>query len=643
MQTRDPSFKAPESDRLVGRSVGKYRVLERLGAGGMGTVYVAEHALLEQRVALKVISPQLAQMPGMSERFLREARSASRVDHENVIKVTDLGEDDGHLYLAMELLEGGDLASVLAQEGALPWPRARAIALQIAEGLKAAHDKKIVHRDLKPENIFLVRKAGRTDVVKLLDFGIAKVLTETGPKLTQTGFAIGSPLYMAPEQIEATAVDQRTDIYAFGCVLYHMVTGQSPFVGDSIAALYRLHLLATPVAPGVRRPDLAFPEGFDALLLKALAKEREARWQNMDEVLTAIAACDARRKRPVVSETIWLPIAKPSAFASRAPLPSPAAMADPPPRPQGQPTVVRPTGDGSGSTTTTLVPTLAAKIAAIRRRIGDLRSGQKMSFVFLAVFVVSAIITMAVRPDPKDAIDVARETAGPLPVPPLPAPAEPEKPTTPAPTEAPQTPPTEESPKSGWSELRPPISQDIWEYTNDLKGKGPLRALIETSMGTINCELFAEQAPKTVANFVGLSRGLKPFLNPKTGAIEKRPFFDGLIFHRVIPDFMIQTGDPLGQGTGDPGYRFVDEINPSLRHDKGGTLSMANAGPGTNGSQFFITERPTPHLDDRHTVFGACKNLDVIKKIARVEKDPADPVGSRPKVPVVIRTVRIRR
>ena len=155
--------------------------------------------------------------------------------------------------------------------------------------------------------------------------------------------------------------------------------------------------------------------------------------------------------------------------------------------------------------------------------------------------------------------------------------------------------------------------------------------MFETTQGKLTCELFEKKVPMTVANFVGLARGLKPFKDPKTNETVKRPFYDGLIFHRVIPDFMIQGGDPLGVGTGDPGYRFADEFDPTLRHDKPGILSMANAGPGTNGSQFFITERPTPHLDDRHTVFGACKEADVIKKITRVEKDPADPSNSRPK------------
>jgi peptidyl-prolyl cis-trans isomerase A (cyclophilin A) len=239
-----------------------------------------------------------------------------------------------------------------------------------------------------------------------------------------------------------------------------------------------------------------------------------------------------------------------------------------------------------------------------------------------------------------------KQEAPPAPPPPAPTPAEPAKPAEPPPVEPPKAQETTPAPGEavqGGDEVKPPTAADLETYTSDIKGKGPLRAVFETTQGRITCELFPDKTPMTVANFVGLARGLKPFRDPKTGKVEKRPFFDGLIFHRVIPDFMIQGGDPLGQGTGDPGYRFGDEFHPTLRHDKPGILSMANAGPGTNGSQFFITERPTPHLDDRHSIFGACKEVDTIKKIARVEKDPADPTGSKPKTPITVKKVTIRK
>ncbi|MGH7852470.1 MAG: peptidylprolyl isomerase [Candidatus Binatia bacterium] len=170
--------------------------------------------------------------------------------------------------------------------------------------------------------------------------------------------------------------------------------------------------------------------------------------------------------------------------------------------------------------------------------------------------------------------------------------------------------------------------------------KGTLYATFKTSMGDIVIQLFDDKAPKTVANFVGLATGSREWLDPKTQEKVKRPLYNGTIFHRVIPGFMIQGGDPLGNGTGGPGYRFADEFNPDLRHSKGGILSMANAGPNTNGSQFFITLAPTLHLDNRHSVFGAVvKGEEVIIAIGNVPRNPND----RPIKDVVLKEVVITR
>jgi len=188
---------------------------------------------------------------------------------------------------------------------------------------------------------------------------------------------------------------------------------------------------------------------------------------------------------------------------------------------------------------------------------------------------------------------------------------------------------------AGGDEVRPPVAADLAEYTKDLAGSGPLTATIDTSLGAFHCELFADKAPMTVANFVGLATGKKAWQNPKTGAAEKnKPFYDGLTFHRVISGFMIQGGDPLGVGTGGPGYQFADEVNNGLVM-KPGTLAMANAGPSTNGSQFFITEGAPSHLNNRHTIFGECKEVDLVKKIASVSKDGND----KPETPVTINKV----
>jgi peptidyl-prolyl cis-trans isomerase A (cyclophilin A) len=168
----------------------------------------------------------------------------------------------------------------------------------------------------------------------------------------------------------------------------------------------------------------------------------------------------------------------------------------------------------------------------------------------------------------------------------------------------------------------------------------PTFAHFDTTLGEFTVELFDTKVPKTVANFTGLAEGTKEWKHPKTGLKHKAPYYDGIIFHRVIDGFMIQGGDPLGAGYGGPGYQFEDEFHPDLRHDKPGILSMANAGPGTNGSQFFITLGPTPHLDRKHSVFGVVvKGMDVVSKIGKVKTGPND----RPATPVVMNKVTIER
>ena len=169
------------------------------------------------------------------------------------------------------------------------------------------------------------------------------------------------------------------------------------------------------------------------------------------------------------------------------------------------------------------------------------------------------------------------------------------------------------------------------------KGK-KMFATFETSMGKFKVELFADKAPKTVENFVGLAKGTKEWTDPNSGKKEKKPLYNGTVFHRVIPGFMIQGGDPLGTGTGGPGYKFADEFDPSLHHSKPGILSMANAGPGTNGSQFFVTVAPTPHLDGHHSIFGeVVDGMDVVNKIATTKTGGQD----RPVEAVVIKSIKI--
>jgi len=278
----------PETpDPLLGTIVAdRYRVLGRVGEGGMGVVYEAEHVVLEKRVALKVLNQELAPKRDLRERFLQEARAASRIGHENIVDITDFGSiPSGTVFFAMEFLEGKDLSTTIKIEGPLPWDRAKNIAVQICRALGAAHAKGIIHRDLKPENIFLIDRDGRDDFVKVVDFGIAKVmgLEEGGHKLTKTGMIFGTPDYMSPEQATGQKLDHRVDIYALGVILYEMITGNLPFQADSFMAILTKHMFEDPTPPSRRVADIDIPPEIDALILKALAKKPSERYQSMND------------------------------------------------------------------------------------------------------------------------------------------------------------------------------------------------------------------------------------------------------------------------------------------------------------------------------------------------------------------------
>src|SRR4051812_44237688 len=242
----------PTDDPLIGRVLSeRYRILRKVGEGGMGTVYLSEHALIEKKIALKVLFPELTRRADLVARFLQEAKSASRIGHENVIDISDFGQSpEGLVYIAMEYLDGQDLGQLLKAAGPLTWPRARPILMQIAKALRAAHEHGIIHRDMKPENVFLIQRDARPDFVKVLDFGIAKSIGQDdgGPRLTQAGMIFGTPEYMSPEQAQGQAPDHRVDIYALGCLMYHLLTGEVPFESDNFMGTLTKHMLE-PVVP----------------------------------------------------------------------------------------------------------------------------------------------------------------------------------------------------------------------------------------------------------------------------------------------------------------------------------------------------------------------------------------------------------
>ncbi|MGH7530545.1 MAG: serine/threonine-protein kinase [Gemmatimonadales bacterium] len=289
---------APATD-LVGQVVAdRYHVVKKLGEGGMGQVYLAEHVKMGRRSAIKVMNPATVHDPDAVARFNREAANASRITHPNVCAIYDFGETaDGLIYLAMEFVEGEPLTDMLEREGALPVPRAVSIFLQVAEALQAAHDLGIVHRDLKPDNIMLTRRKGGGDAVKVVDFGIAKAVggDAEGQKVTKTGLIIGTPEFMSPEQLSADTVDGRSDLYSLALVLYRMLTGKLPFEATTAQEAMIKRLTDEPAQLAQVRPDLKFPAGLQAVLDTALARSPLDRYQSVAKFAGDIAAVTGGR------------------------------------------------------------------------------------------------------------------------------------------------------------------------------------------------------------------------------------------------------------------------------------------------------------------------------------------------------------
>ncbi len=276
-------------DRYLGTTVGeRYRIIKKLGQGGMGAVYSAEHVLIEKQVAIKILTTQRSRE--LMTRFAQEAKAASKIGHENIINITDFGEtEDGAAFLAMEQLDGHDLGHVIRTSGALPIARITGIFLQVCRALAAAHNKGIVHRDLKPDNVFLIERGGRPDFVKLLDFGLARVTAvEAGSRLTKSGTILGTPEYMAPEQVRGDAIDGRADVYAAGCMLFEMLTGDIPFVGGNYMVVLQKHMTMAPMPPSSVKPAAGITPELDALVLKAMAKSPDDRFASMDELALAL-------------------------------------------------------------------------------------------------------------------------------------------------------------------------------------------------------------------------------------------------------------------------------------------------------------------------------------------------------------------
>ncbi len=272
-------------DPLLGQTLdNKYLLEARLGIGGMGTVYRGRHIFIDRPVAIKVLNPRFGEDEAARERFRREARAAGRLQHENAVRVTDFGETSaGLVYIVMELLEGRTLREVIAKEAPLELARSVSIMLQATAAITAAHEAGIIHRDLKPANIFIVQKSDVPVLVKVLDFGIAKLAVDTFDEeemktLTLIGAMIGTPRYMSPEQSDGLQLSPAADVYSLGVILYEMLTGVAPFTGSTPLSIALKHATELPRSP--REIVATIPESLERLVLHALEKQPEARPAN---------------------------------------------------------------------------------------------------------------------------------------------------------------------------------------------------------------------------------------------------------------------------------------------------------------------------------------------------------------------------
>ena len=335
---------------LVGAVIAeRYHVLKKLGEGGMGQVYLAEHVKMGRKSAVKVMNPGMVQNVDAISRFNREAANASRINHPNVAGIYDFGEtSDGLIYLAMEFVEGQPLTEIIKQHGALPPMRASEIARQTAEGLTVAHDMGIVHRDLKPDNIMIAKGRGGADLVKVVDFGIAKAAASDEQKVTKTGMVVGTPEYMSPEQLSGDPLDARSDIYALALVTFNMLTGALPFPGESMQETMIMRLTDDPRPLGEMKPDIAWPAELQRVMDRALARRADERYRNASEfahdlvqaidrmpatsittmgtqVLSPMSASEAATAATIQVQVPKTRVARADDMAAKPPAPSPAA------------------------------------------------------------------------------------------------------------------------------------------------------------------------------------------------------------------------------------------------------------------------------------------------------------------------------
>ena len=328
---------AMTEDAFIGRELlGQFRILERIGKGGMGSVYKAEQPAMDRMVAVKILHPNLADRKDIVSRFRREARAMSRLTHPNTVRVFLYGQlEDNSLYIVMECLEGANLYKITRQKGPFEVPRAAGIMVQVLGALDEAHSMGVVHRDLKPENIFLTEQGGMKDFPKVLDFGLAKIkepqLRPGSMILTQEGMVFGTPEFMSPEQASGEILDPRTDIYSIGVILYEMVTGLLPFDAKRPMEFITHHIKTPPIPVTERAPGLTIDPRLNPILMHALEKDKTKRFQTAREFADALKPIAGIRATAASSKvpTVAFPKAEAQAVAS-APAPARPALASEP-------------------------------------------------------------------------------------------------------------------------------------------------------------------------------------------------------------------------------------------------------------------------------------------------------------------------
>jgi eukaryotic-like serine/threonine-protein kinase len=574
---------------------GRYQLLDLIGRGTTGKVYRANDSVTNEVVAVKVLKAELEEDPQFVEQFRRELPTAAGLTNSHVVPIHNYGQIGGQLYVDMQLIDGSNLGRLIRNEGGRLLPaRAVAITKQVAVALDSAHREGLVHRDVKPSNILV---APPNDFVYLTDFGMARSAEDTA--VGSMGHVPGA--YMAPERFSG-AGDSRADVYSLAGVLYKCLAGQQPFPGDSLAAQRAAHLNASPPRPSTSSPGI--PPAFNAVIAAGMAKSPQARYQTASQLAEAAKAALEGRFIPPPS---------------------------PPPPPPGTPATPRPPRDEPGPAEQTEGRGHPMAI------LGFLAAAMVALFGVIALVIVTATtsdqgVTATTSPTPTRTSTKTSSTTATT--------------STPAARPAsPQLPSFVPSAKVGANCQYLP-STDAADNTVTPPDAGsvstdPARigVNIVTNHGKIGLQLANNESPCTVNSFVSLAQ---------------QRFFDGTQCHRLTTSpglSVLQCGDPKGDGTGGPGYQFADEYpadqyppgDPALKKPvryPRGTVAMANAGPNTNGSQFFLVYRDS-QLPPAYTVFGTidAAGLATLDTIAEAGVGGGGDDGT-PATQVTIRSVR---